>query len=66
MKTNETYTLEQLTEMGLKEMTGGSFAGYRLFYKGDIRINRERYLIGLIKGNNGQEPKYKLIIKYKV
>ncbi len=63
---NKTYTLEQLTEMNMKELTGSQFAGYKVFYEGDFKINRERYLFHKQQGDNGQQPLYKLTCEYKI
>lgn len=61
------YTATELKELGLKIMIGfNKYCSYDIFYEGDISINRERFMFGKIKGNNGQEPKYQLITQYKV
>lgn len=65
-KLKQTYSLEQLTEMGLKELGGSEFKGYRIFYEGDLHINRERYLFHKQKGDNGDTPRYKLSVEYKI
>lgn len=64
MKIGENFTLEQLTEQGFKEIT--CFAGYRIFYKGNLRTEKQRYMFGVLKGDNGQEPKYQYHSSYKV
>jgi len=66
VKINETYTLEQLAEMNFRELSGTQFAGYLIFYRGDYRINRERYLFHKQKGNDGEAVKYKLSVEYKI
>lgn len=61
------YSATELQELGLKLMVGfNKYCNYEIFYHGDLAINRERYMFGKLKGNDGQEPKYQLITQYKV
>lgn len=63
---NKLYTKAELEQLGFKVMHGASFASYDIYYKGDMRINRERYMFDIIKGNDGQEPRFKLKVEYKI
>jgi hypothetical protein len=65
-KLYQTYTLEELIAMELKELGGSEFKGYDIFYYKDLRINRERYLFHIEKGQNGDKPKYTLTCEYKI
>jgi hypothetical protein len=63
---NKTYSLEELTEMGLRELGKITFGGCPIFFKGDYRVDRERYLFQVQQGDNGQQPIYKLTCEYTI
>jgi len=60
------FTRAELEQQGFRELQGTGVLFYDIFYKGDLAINRERFMFGRVKGNNGDEPRYRFITEYKV